>query len=68
MTVEDNGMGITERQISDPKSFGLIGMRERIFRWGGEFKISGTRNKGTTVILSIPLTRKGDVHDKDIHR
>ncbi len=55
LKVKDNGIGITEKQISDPKSFGLIGIRERVHLFGGEFKISAIRDKGTTVTASIPL-------------
>jgi len=55
LEIKDNGKGITEKQISDPKSFGLIGIRERIYHWRGEIKITGTKDKGTTVSVNIPL-------------
>ena len=55
LEVKDNGRGITEKQISDAKSFGIMGMRERVYPWGGEVKISGMRGEGTTVRVSIPL-------------
>jgi PAS domain S-box-containing protein len=55
LKVKDDGRGITEKQISDPKSFGLIGIRERVHLFGGESKISGIRDKGTTVTVGIPL-------------
>jgi PAS domain S-box-containing protein len=58
LKVKDNGKGITEKQISDPKSFGLIGIQERIHLFGGNFKISGIRDKGTTVTVGIPLGRE----------
>jgi PAS domain S-box-containing protein len=54
LTVNDNGKGITEQQISHPKSFGIMGVRERVRFLGGEVEISGTKNKGTTVKVSIP--------------
>jgi len=60
LKVRDNGIGITQEQISAPKSFGLIGMQERAHFWGGKVKISGIRNKGTTVTVSIPLDKKGE--------
>ena len=41
LMVEDNGRGITEREISDPKSLGLLGMRERAIVFGGKLEISG---------------------------
>ncbi len=60
LKIEDNGRGITEEQISDPKSFGLFGMRERLYPWGGEVKIKGLSNKGTTVTVILPATLNHD--------
>ena len=58
--IQDNGRGITEREISDPKSFGLLGIRERIYPWGGELKINGIPNRGTTLAVILPLKRIRD--------
>jgi len=55
LEVSDDGRGIGEKEISAPGSFGLIGMRERAYQWGGDFKITGVPGKGTTVRASIPL-------------
>ena len=49
---------IEEAEITNPKSFGLIGIRERTRYQGGELRISGIRGKGTTVTVSIPLESK----------
>lgn len=57
MEVRDNGRGITKKQISDLKSMGLTGMRERALTVGGSLTITGTRGKGTTIILSVPLSK-----------
>lgn len=59
LRVRDNGKGITQEQISDPKSFGIIGMRERTHIFGGNIEIKGVQNKGTTLTISIPLPKKG---------
>jgi PAS domain S-box-containing protein len=56
LQVKDNGKGITDRQISSPKSIGLIGMRERVMFFGGGLSITGEKNKGTTVTVSLPLS------------
>ena len=66
MTVKDNGKGITEQQIHDPKSLGLIGVRERAYFLGGKVIINGVPNKGTTIVVTIPLNKK--VNDEDTHR
>ncbi|MEW6002846.1 MAG: histidine kinase, partial [Nitrospirota bacterium] len=56
LEVKDNGKGITEKKISGaPKSFGLIGIKERIHHFGGSLEIKGIRKKGTTLTVSIPL-------------
>ena len=55
LTVEDNGRGITEREIFDTKSLGLLGIRERVLIYGGEAQISGQKERGTTVMVKIPL-------------
>ncbi len=60
LKIEDNGRGIKGEQISDPKSFGIFGMRERIYPWGGEVKIKGLSNKGTTVTVILPATLNHD--------
>jgi signal transduction histidine kinase len=57
LIVSDNGKGITERQIADPRSLGLIGMRERVFPWAGQVRIKGMQDRGTTVIVRVPLAK-----------
>jgi PAS domain S-box-containing protein len=59
LIVEDNGRGIREQEINKPKSFGLLGIRERVDFRGGELKISGKKGKGTSVTVRLPI-RKGD--------
>ena len=54
LEVIDNGKGITDEQLSKPQSFGLIGMRERVYPWGGKVEITGYQNKGTGVKVTIP--------------
>jgi len=55
LQVQDNGKGITEKELRGSRSLGLLGMRERAFLFGGEVNISGVPGKGTTIIASIPL-------------
>ncbi len=57
LEVIDNGKGITAKQAEDPRSFGIIGIRERVNLWGGSVQISGVRNRGTTISVTIPLCR-----------
>lgn len=55
LEVIDNGRGITDEQLSKPQSFGIIGMRERVYPWGGKVEISGYENRGTSVKVCMPL-------------
>jgi signal transduction histidine kinase len=58
MEVGDDGRGITEKELRDPKSIGLTGMRERAFALGGTLSITGARGEGTTITLSVPLNEE----------
>jgi signal transduction histidine kinase len=58
LTVEDNGKGIAESAIHDPKSLGLLGMRERVLPFGGAIEVAGVQGKGTKVRVSISLGLK----------
>lgn len=55
LEVKDNGKGIPKKKISHPKSFGLMGIRERAHVLDGKSKIKASRNKGTTVTVIIPV-------------
>ena len=55
LEVEDNGRGITENEVSVPKSFGLLGIRERALLLGGEVNITGVPGQGTKITIIIPL-------------
>jgi signal transduction histidine kinase len=55
LQVVDNGRGIDLAELTQSKSVGLLGMRERAAILGGDLVISGAPGQGTTVILSVPL-------------
>jgi signal transduction histidine kinase len=54
LMVRDNGKGISENELLDSRSFGVIGMNERVNDLGGELRIHGLPDKGTTVSVRIP--------------
>lgn len=54
MTVTDDGKGIRPEQVSDGRSLGIVGMRERVRSLGGEVEFNGRRGVGTTVHVSLP--------------
>ena len=53
LKVRDNGCGISSSQVSNIRSLGLLGMRERAMVWGGNVKIHGYPDEGTTVTINI---------------
>jgi signal transduction histidine kinase len=55
ISVSDDGQGIPDSAIQDPKSLGIVGMRERIYRIGGKFKIYSTRGSGTRVEIVMGI-------------
>lgn len=58
LQVRDNGRGISRNEITNTRSMGLLGMRERAALLGGIFKIGRLREgKGTRVKVSIPIQR-----------
>ena len=55
LEVRDNGRGIVDSTMGDTTSLGLLGMKERVFSFGGSVEISSAPGQGTTVDVSIPL-------------
>ena len=57
LTVHDNGKGISKKQVSSQNSLGIIGMRERALALDGTLTLTGSKRKGTTLRVRIPLSR-----------
>ncbi|RYD47834.1 MAG: sensor histidine kinase [Verrucomicrobiaceae bacterium] len=55
LLVHDDGRGIDPAAADNPKSLGLIGMLERAEHVGGEVVFLRNPQKGTDVILTVPL-------------
>jgi signal transduction histidine kinase len=56
LEVKDNGRGISDAEIHNTKSIGLLGIRERTALLGGTLRIEGQRGKGTTLTARISKT------------
>ena len=53
ISVSDDGRGMKNGVITDIKSLGILGMKERILRIGGDFKIHSTLGSGTRVEIVL---------------
>jgi PAS domain S-box-containing protein len=51
----DNGIGIEQKDIENPKSLGLLGMQERAAMLGGAVAFDRNVGGGTTVTVRLPL-------------
>ncbi len=54
LEIADDGRGIDSDELRSARSLGLLGMKERARRLGGDVSITGTRGRGTVVALSVP--------------
>jgi PAS domain S-box-containing protein len=55
LTIKDNGKGFDINSISNKKTLGLLGMKERTLMMGGEYNIISHSGEGTRVTVSVPL-------------
>ncbi|HEU4386164.1 MAG TPA: two-component regulator propeller domain-containing protein, partial [Blastocatellia bacterium] len=60
LMIDDDGCGFdpTISDWADGRHYGLVGMRERVEKLGGDFALTSAPGKGTQILLSIPR-RKG---------
>jgi PAS domain S-box-containing protein len=60
LEVEDDGVGISQAQLKQHRSLGLLGMRERALAFGGTVEIAGEPGQGTIVTVRMPLSKAAD--------
>jgi two-component system, sensor histidine kinase len=54
--VTDNGKGMQADNLSEIRTFGLLGMQERADRIGASLTFDSIPDKGTRIILEVPFT------------
>lgn len=57
LSIADDGIGIPESKLIASSSIGLIGMKERAEIVGAEVEIKTKKNKGTEIIVSVPIEK-----------
>ncbi len=62
LQIGDDGKGFTPENCAGPNEghFGLLGIRERAQRMGGEASIASTPGAGTSIRVEIPMTQNGN--------
>tara|TARA_B100000686_G_scaffold353975_1_gene461931 strand:+ start:1406 stop:3007 length:1602 start_codon:yes stop_codon:yes gene_type:complete len=57
LSVRDDGVGVNPKKLTDMKSLGILGIRERAMVWGGKVEIISQVGMGMTITILIPLRR-----------
>lgn len=55
VSIEDNGKGFDTETAQNGKSFGLLGMKERVRALNGRFELESAPGKGTRICIRLPL-------------
>ena len=56
LNIEDNGTGFDTESSKTKKSFGILGMKERVFSLNGSFNLVSAPGKGTRITINLPIT------------
>jgi signal transduction histidine kinase len=59
LEIKDNGKGFTPENCAGPDEghFGLLGISERVKRFGGQIIITSAPGKGTTIRVELPVAQ-----------
>lgn len=58
LEIADDGVGMRDDSYMKDGSYGLLGMHERATSLGGWFEISSASGRGTSIMVSVPLSRE----------
>jgi PAS domain S-box-containing protein len=61
LEAQDNGVGIRQADVDDPRSLGVAGMQERAKILGGQTIFQPAPGGGTRVVVTLPIQRKDQV-------
>ena len=56
LIIEDDGIGFDVALAQNKKSFGILGMKERVLSLGGKFELVSSPGKGTKITVSLPYS------------
>ena len=55
LQITDDGVGLVEEEIKTKKTWGLLGIKERVFILSGKYVMKSEPGKGTLLQIEIPL-------------
>lgn len=58
LSIRDDGEGFDQLKVVAKKTLGILGMKERATMLGGTYEIQHAPEKGTVVLVKIPLTEQ----------
>jgi PAS domain S-box-containing protein len=59
LRIDDDGKGIAPERLQNPSSHGILGMRERLLRFGGQLSVKpGAEGRGTRVCATMPTSAR----------
>ena len=58
LEIKDNGIGFDQNNKKNFESYGIIGMKERVFLLDGELSISSKKDRGTKIQIKLPPNTK----------
>ncbi len=54
VTIKDDGKGFDATAIQTKKSFGILGMKERVLSQNGKFELQSKMGRGTKIMVTVP--------------
>jgi signal transduction histidine kinase len=54
LAIQDDGIGMDINKVDQTQHFGLLGIRERIQGFHGQFSVESSAKRGTKIIIQIP--------------
>ena len=61
ISVKDDGKGFDIQSTLDKKTFGILGMKERVRALNGRFELQSTIGEGTKIEVILPYQEQGSV-------
>lgn len=64
LTVRDNGVGMSQERFENTSTHGLRGLNERATYLGGKVRFSAGKDKGTAVVIELPISAQRQNSDE----